>query len=84
MTNLRIHPLAEAEAATATRFYEARLDGLGQVFLDEISRCFDRARNSPGTGAPCYGRFRRLLVHRFPYSVVYEVLPQSILIVAVA
>ncbi|MEW6114544.1 MAG: type II toxin-antitoxin system RelE/ParE family toxin [Thermodesulfobacteriota bacterium] len=84
MSELRIHPLAEAELGAAARFYEAQLGGLGEAFLVEVGRCFARARQSPDLGAPCYGRFRRLLVRRFPYAVVYEVLPDSVLIVAVA
>ncbi len=84
MSKLQIHPQAEAELAAAGRFYEARLAGLGEAFLTEVGRCFDRAHHLPESGAPCYGKFRRLLVHRFPYSVVYEILSQSVLIVAVA
>ncbi|MGO9122251.1 MAG: type II toxin-antitoxin system RelE/ParE family toxin [Desulfomonilaceae bacterium] len=84
MRELQIHPLAEAELAEATRFYEDRLPGLGEVFLAEVARCFEHAYDTPDLGAPCYGSFRRLLVRRFPYTVVYEILPQAILIVAVA
>lgn len=84
MSKLQIHPLAEAELAAAARFYEKRLAGLGRVFLDEVSRCFDHVLDSPESGAPCYSKFRQLLVRRFPYAVVYEVLPRGILIVAIA
>lgn len=84
MRELRIHPSAEAELAGAARFYEAQLAGLGQDFLFEVGRCFDRVHHSPETGTPCYSRFRRLMLRRFPYSVIYEVSPHSTLIVAVA
>ena len=84
MTELLIHPLAEAELEAAALFYETRLAGLGASFLTEVSRCFDHVRNSPESGLRCHGRFRRLLVRRFPYSVIYETLPHAVLIVAVA
>jgi toxin ParE1/3/4 len=84
VSELKIHPAAEAELAAAAQFYESRLTGLGETFLVDIGRCFDRVHNSPQSGAPCYGRFRRLLVRRFPYSVVYEILPDMVLILAVA
>jgi plasmid stabilization system protein ParE len=84
VSELLIHPLAEAELEAAARFYESRLAGLGEAFLDEVGECFKRAHHSQESGAPCYGRFRRLLVRRFPYAVVYEVLPHGVLIVAVA
>jgi hypothetical protein len=79
VTELQIHSLAEAELAAAARFYEARLHGLGEAFLVELGRCFDRVRSFPESGTRCYGRFRR-----FPYDVVYEVLPHAVLVVAVA
>jgi len=81
---LKIHPLAEMELGEAARFYEERLAGLGEDFLVEINRCFSTARDVPALGTPAYGRFRCLQVHRFPYSVVYEVLPDTILILAIA
>ena len=84
MIELLIHPLAEAELDAAARFYEARLAGLGEAFLLEVERCFDRAHHAPESGALYYGKFRRLLVRRFPYAIIYEVLPQEVLIIAVA
>lgn len=84
MIRLQIHPLAETELAETAQFYEARLRGLGETFLVEVGRCFDRAREAPESGLLCFGRFRRLLVRRFPYSVIYEILPDEVLIVAVA
>jgi plasmid stabilization system protein ParE len=84
VNKLEIHPSAENELRVAAQFYEARLAGLGEAFLVEVGRSFDRAHHSPESGAPCYGRYRRLMIRRFPYSVVYEVLADAILILAVA
>jgi plasmid stabilization system protein ParE len=84
MNELEIHPLAESELRAAAQFYEARLPGVGEAFLIEVGRCFDRVRHYPESGTPCYDRFRRLPVCRFPYCVIYEVFPQSVLVVAVA
>lgn len=68
----------------AARFYEARVPGLGRDFLAEIERCFDQISAMPEAGQLIYGKFRRRLVMRFPYSVVYELLPDAILVVAIA
>jgi len=84
VSQLQIHPLAETELEAAARFYEAKLAGLGEAFITEVSRCFDRALDAPESGVACYGRFRRLIVRRFPYAVFYEALPQAVLILAVA
>jgi toxin ParE1/3/4 len=70
--------------AEAAGFYEGRVPGLGRDFLTEIGRCFDRISAMPESGQLIYGRFRRRLVIRFPYSVVYELLPDAILVVAIA
>lgn len=68
----------------AAGFYEARVPGLGRDFLAEIERCFERISSMPEAGQSIYGRFRRRLVMRFPYSAVYELLPDAILVVAIA
>lgn len=34
MSELQIHPLAEAELAAAARFYQRRVTGLGEAFLE--------------------------------------------------
>jgi hypothetical protein len=81
---LRLHPLAEVELAKAAGFYEARVAGLGGDLLTEVSRCFSLIRQWPESGAPCFRRYRRLLVRRFPYSVIYELLPSGAQVVAVA
>ncbi len=45
MNELRIHPLAEAELEAAAQFYQTRVAGLGEAFLEEVGRCFDRVRH---------------------------------------
>lgn len=42
MTEYQLHPLAEEEMNEAARFYEARVSGLGDEFLDEFERCAAR------------------------------------------
>lgn len=68
----------------AAGFYEDRVPRLGRDFLAEIERCFDLISAMPEAGQLIYGTFRRRLVMRFPYSVVYEILPDAILVVAIA
>lgn len=84
MTEYELHPLAEEEMNEAARFYEGRLSGLGDDFLDEFERCVSQIVSYPESGQRCYEYFRRSLIARFPFSVVYELLPNGILIVAVA
>ena len=68
----------------AAQFYESRVARLGHDFLDEYARCVERIVAHPETGQSCYGRFRRMVMARFPFSVVYEILPDAISLLAVA
>lgn len=81
---IRIHPLAESEIEEAAQYYEDLLEGLGTDFLRQVLRCGNRVVRSPESGAPRYRKFRRLPLRRFPFFIVYEVLPESLLVVAVA
>ena len=65
-------------------FYEDQLPGLGMDYLDDIQRSIDRIRTHPETGQTVRGKFRRSLASRFPYSVIYSIENDHILIIAVA
>ena len=68
----------------AALFYEAARSGLGDAFLDDIQHAIDTVRERPHLGvAVAYG-FRRTLVRRFPFSLVYAVEGEEIVVVAVA
>jgi toxin ParE1/3/4 len=74
---------AEEEMIAASVFYEAATSGLGADFLDEVQRIINILRGHPELG-PLVGRgLRRALLHRFPFSLIYSVEVDVILIVAV-
>jgi plasmid stabilization system protein ParE len=75
---------AEAEMTEAARFYEGQADGLGADFLDDLRRAVDRLRDNPGLGQPVTAELRRSLLSQFPFSVIYAIEPDGLLIVAVA
>ena len=68
----------------AARFYEGQAPGLGSDFLDDVQRTIDRLRDNPELGQAVSGDLRRGLLSRFPYSLMYAVEPEQLLIVAVA
>jgi plasmid stabilization system protein ParE len=78
------HPEAEAEHEDASLFYESRMPGLGKSFAAEVERTIYLIREFPDAGSPLGLTRRRVLVARFPYSVVYRRDPDSVVIVAVA
>ena len=78
-----LHP-AEEEMTEASLFYEAASDGLGSDFLDDVKRVIDGLRERPNLGRVVGGDLRRMLLHRFPFSIIYSVEADAILVVAVA
>lgn len=75
---------AEEEMTEVSRFYEATSTGLGIDFLDDLQRALNSVRESPLLGPEVGGRFRRVLLHRFPFSIIYPIEADAILVVAVA
>jgi toxin ParE1/3/4 len=80
-----LQPAGE-EFTAAVRWYEQQRAGLGGEFFDAVSDATTRIHNHPeiGTSLSPDQRTRRVLVHRFPYQVVYRLFPNEIVIVAVA
>lgn len=68
----------------AALFYEAAHVGLGNVFLDDVEHAIESVREWPEAGMAVADGFRRMLVRRFPFSIVYIVEPDGILVVALA
>ena len=75
---------AEKELTEAARFYEGEADGLGADFLDDVQRAVDRLREHPKLGQIVASDLRRTLLSRFPFSLIYAIEPEGLLIVAVA
>ena len=68
----------------AALFYEAATILLGSDFLDDVQRAVETIRNFPHAGEAIDSTFRRILLHRFPFSLIYAVEQDGIVIIAVA
>ena len=84
MTPYRFLSPAEDEMTEAALFYESRSGGLGRDFLDDVQMAIARLSDYPDLGEPVDAGFRRTLLHRFPFNLIYAVEPTGIVIVAVA
>ena len=84
MIGYRFLTPAEIEMTEASIFYEAATSGLGGEFLDEVQRVVEIVREHPELGRSIEPGFRQVLLHRFPFSLIYSVEVDTILIVAVA
>ncbi len=77
------HPDAEAELSEAIEWYESRESGLGLDFATEVYAAIQRALAFPHAGQEMGGDIRRVLLHRFPYGVLYAPEHECLLIIAV-
>lgn len=84
---LRVLSVAEAEATSAACWYGDRLPTLGERFLAEYAAALTSIVKTPLQYSPLEGgsvrHLRRCRLDRFPYAVVYEVLPDEIVVLAV-
>ena len=63
--------------------YESKASNLGSMFIDEFESATQRLTQFPESGHDFGPRFRRVLMHRFPFSVVYSASDDIIRIVAI-
>jgi plasmid stabilization system protein ParE len=84
MIGYRFLSLAEEEMTEASLFYEAASSGLGDDFLHDIQHAINRLRSYPQAGEAVAPSLRRMLLHRFPFSIIYSVETNVILVVAIA
>lgn len=75
---------AEEEMTEAALFYDEKVSGLGTDFIDDVQRVVDRLRTYPTLGQVVSGDLRRIVLSRFPFSLIYSIEPEGLLIVAVA
>jgi plasmid stabilization system protein ParE len=76
-------PEAQAEVLEAKAWYEQQLPGLGLDFARALDAAIASAVRTPQAYPYVEAEFRRILLRRFPYSVIYRVLPAGLLVVAV-
>jgi plasmid stabilization system protein ParE len=80
---LRFRPQIVDDVAEAVHWYEDRCDGLGSEFLSAFDAALRFIRHNPEACRRMHGRFRRALLHRFPYAVYYAVEAEAIVITLV-
>ncbi|MDP9179719.1 MAG: type II toxin-antitoxin system RelE/ParE family toxin [Gemmatimonadota bacterium] len=83
MPRVRFRQQARAEIREARGWYEGQVAGLGRVFIAELDATLGFLQLHPDmySSVSDDGRVRRALLHRFPYSLVYEVMNADEIIV---
>ena len=63
----------KAELEIAYRWYERRLKGLGDEFLNSLNQVVEIVSDYPEGFPVVHADVRRVILKRFPYSVLYRV-----------
>ena len=82
--NIRFLSIADQEVSDAVRWYEGQAEGLSRSFLDELDRVVRLVCNYPRIGTEIEPEIRRFLLTRYPYSLVYGIDQDTIVVIAVA
>ncbi len=78
------HPRASEEIVETTAYYEGEVPGLGDRFIIEVERIVEVLCDQPNIGQSAGEELRRLLLARFPYSLIYSIESERIWVIAVA
>jgi toxin ParE1/3/4 len=83
VTPLILLRAAQADIRKAALFYKRQARSLGAEFTVEVEHALARVAEHPEIGSPVRRGARKLLVRRFPYVVIYRVLSDHVLVLAV-
>lgn len=82
--NVRFLSLTEQEIDEAVAWFDEQIEGKGTEFLDELDRVIRRIKVYPFASTEIEPDIRRCLFARFPYSLIYGIEEQTIVVIAVA
>jgi len=78
------HPAASEEIVETTAYYEGEVPGLGDRFIAEVERIVEVLCDQPNIGQSVGEELRRIILARFPYSLIYSIESERIWVIAVA
>ena len=82
--NYEFLPEADEEFREASRYYENEAPGIGLAFIAEVHRVISVVTTHPRAAKKVRGTVRSKVLYHFPYSLLYSIESDLILIVAVA
>ena len=78
------HPTASKEIVETSAYYEGEVPGLGDRFIAELERVVEVMCDQPNIGQSVGNELRRIILARFPYSLIYSIESEQIWVIAVA
>jgi hypothetical protein len=83
MKPVRFHPEVESEMLLAAKFYETQQKDLGKRFLASVQDALNRIQVNPHLYHEIEDGVRRCLTMTFPFGVVFRIMPDHYVIIAV-
>jgi len=83
MIPIRFHPEADAEMMSAANYYETQQKDLGKRFLASVQDALNRIQVNPLLYQEIEAGVRRCLTMTFPFGVVFRIMPNQYVIIAV-
>ena len=84
MTPVIFDPDARAEFLTSIRYYEDCQPDLGRRFRSAVEASVHRIAETPFRYRVFHAPFRRYLLPKFPFAIIYSIEPDHIRVIAVA
>lgn len=76
-------PEAEDDSYRGYAWYESRRIGLGREFITAVDACLQSISRNPKLYQTIYNDYRRAVVRRFPFSIIYEETDTTVTIYAI-
>ena len=83
MKPITFHPNVEIDIQGSYAWYENELQDLGLQFISELEQGFDAISYAPSTWTTFEHGFRRYILARFPFSIIYKEKEEEVYILAV-
>lgn len=83
MKKAALSPCALCDADEAMRWYDSREHGLGAEFVKALDECIGQIERHPDLFRVFSPPYRKVLMRRFPFQVVYEIREDCLWVLAV-
>lgn len=85
MRRIRFVPQADAEVAAETRYYRREAGPeIASQFVKAVEQASCLAAEFPAAGSPSHANTRRIQLKKFPFSLIYQLAEDEIVVFAVA
>ena len=76
---IEFHPETVSDLNDASDYYQTIRSELADSFRTEIYETIERIKFDPLIHRPIRGDVRRCFVHRFPFSILYQIIDEDLI-----